>query len=57
MKLVVKSLVIELLGLDGGPRRPILDLSEGVLLDRMPGTAVEHIRAYVRAFSNKIVTN
>ena len=33
VKLVVKSLVIELLGLDGGLRRRILGLSEGVLLD------------------------
>ena len=33
MKLVVKSLIIELLGLDGGLLSPILGLSEGVLLD------------------------
>ena len=33
MEPVVKSLVLELLGLDGELRRPILGLSEGVLLD------------------------
>ena len=33
MEPVVKNLVLELLGLDGELRRPILGLSEGVLLD------------------------
>ena len=46
MKLVVKSLVLELLGLDVGLRRPILGLSEGVFLD------MEESEACSKKFSN-----